>query len=365
VQEALAWAGIDTFAPSLLGYGRSTTFEAALDDPANASLRPHDGTCPYAEGCDSTPNPVFQLDQQGSDILTNPLGGQRLPHTIAARFARTDVWVRDIRQVIEDAIARAQPTDGKVALVGYSLGPLRVGRALDAVKLPEIVQRVSRVAFLSPIFGGPAEETPPAGGFVTFPLSLTERSEVVDSDRMPNTERDAVCAGHRVEGGTDYAWAQLMDHDVVGRSWGGTDPADPAGVLRSPTFSAYGWNTDVAAQLIPPTLVMQGLDDTDIPGGTGNAPAIYHALPTSMTNKVLVQLDCATHAMMWEGCSNAPRCSPASGIPYGGPPDRPWAGPHSTIKAALIEWITNGTFDGAGLGTSVVDASGVARPDRT
>jgi hypothetical protein len=48
---------------------------------------------------------------------------------------------------------------------------------------------------------------------------------------------------------------------------------------------------------------MQGLDETDIPGGTGNAPAIYHALPTSMTNNVLVQLDCATHAMMWEGCS--------------------------------------------------------------
>jgi hypothetical protein len=93
VQEALAWAGIDTFTPS---------------------LRHYDGTRPYAEGCDSTPNPVFQLDQQGSDILANPLGGQRLPHTSAVRFARTDVWVRDIRQVIEDAIARAQPTDGKL-----------------------------------------------------------------------------------------------------------------------------------------------------------------------------------------------------------------------------------------------------------
>jgi hypothetical protein len=80
------------------------------------------------KGCDSTPNPVFQLDQQGSDVLANPLGGQRLPHTSAVRFARTDVWVRDILQVIEDAITRAQPTDGMVALVGYSLGALRVGR---------------------------------------------------------------------------------------------------------------------------------------------------------------------------------------------------------------------------------------------
>jgi hypothetical protein len=50
----------------------------------------------------------------GSDILTKPLGGKRLPYTSAVRFARTDVWVRDIRQVIKDAIARAQLTDGKL-----------------------------------------------------------------------------------------------------------------------------------------------------------------------------------------------------------------------------------------------------------
>jgi hypothetical protein len=93
---------------------------------------------------------------------------------------------------------------------------------------------------------------------------------------MPTAECDAAYAGHRVEGGTDCACAQLMDHDVVGRRWGGTDPAHPTGVPHSPTFSAYGWNTDVAAQLIPPTLIMQGIDDTDIPSGTGNAPAIYH-----------------------------------------------------------------------------------------
>jgi hypothetical protein len=31
----------------------------------------------------------------------------------------------------------------------------------------------------------------------------------------------------------------------------------------------------------------------------------------------------------------------------------------------LIQWVTNGTFDGADIGAFVVDASGVARPDRT
>jgi hypothetical protein len=61
--------------------GRSTTFETGLDDPANASL-----------------------------IL---LAGNvaRIPSPFASPVP---VWVRDIRQVIEDAIARAQPTDVKL-----------------------------------------------------------------------------------------------------------------------------------------------------------------------------------------------------------------------------------------------------------
>jgi hypothetical protein len=56
LQEGLAWTGIDTFAPSLLGYGRSTRFDEGLNDPGNASLRPYlaDGTCPHPEGCDRT-----------------------------------------------------------------------------------------------------------------------------------------------------------------------------------------------------------------------------------------------------------------------------------------------------------------------
>jgi hypothetical protein len=78
-----------------------------------------------------------------------------------------------------------------------------------------------------------------------------------------------------------------------------------------------------------------------------------------MTNKVLVQVECASHALPFEGCAG-PRCTAAFGTPYGGTPGIPWAGPHSTLKAALIEWITRGTFNGAMSGRFVVDASGVA-----
>jgi hypothetical protein len=211
VQEGLAWAGIDTFAPNLLGYGRSTGFEHALDDPANASLGPlaQNGICPHPEGCDRTPNPIFPLDQQRTLLPANPLGGQPHPHSSDMRFANTDVWVRDIAQTIDDAITRAQPADGKVTLVGYSVGALRAGRALYAARYPEVAGKVDRVAFLSPFFGGPTEEAAPPQGFVYFPLTLMERAQIVEGARMASPEREVACAGYTVDGSGEQAWAAV------------------------------------------------------------------------------------------------------------------------------------------------------------
>lgn len=365
VQRALARAGIDTFAPSLLGVGRSTRFDEGLNDPGNASLRPYlaDGACPYPEGCDRTHNPVFPLDQQGTMLAVHPLAGERRAHSSGHRFARIDVWVRDIRQVIADAIARAKPSDGKVVLLGYSAGAQRVGRTLYAANpiLPasaNVITKVSRVVFLSPLFGGPTEETPPPTGFATFPLTLNDAAASAATWAMP-PGREPACTGHVIPGSQEQTWVQTMQQDTVGRRWGGDDPAKPSGLNRSPTFSGYGWNAAVAGQLSTPTLVIQGFEDIGVPGGVANASAIYDALPASMTNKVLVRVQCASHALPVEGCAG-PRCMPSSGTPYGGTPGAPWAGPHATLTAALIEWTKSGTFNGAPTGRFAVDASGVA-----
>jgi hypothetical protein len=363
VQEGLARAGIDTFAPNLLGYSPSTTFDKGLDDPGNASLRPFEAdgtTCLHPEGCDRTHNPnIFPLDRQGTELIVNPLAGQRRAHSNNVRFARGDVWVRDIRQVIDDAIARAQPTDGKVTLVGYSLGAVGVGRTLYAANsvLPgsaAVIAKVNRVAFAAPFFGGPTEETTPPGGFVTFPLTVT--GPVGWSSVPP--DRDTACTGRVLPRAPEQLAAQTMEQETLGRDWGGDDPDHPTGLRRLPTFSTYGWNAAVAGQLTPPTLVIQGLDDIALPGFAGNAPAVYNALPASMTNKVLVQVGCGSHQFLTEGCSG-PRCQPATGTPYGEAARQPWSGPHTTFKKALIEWITSGTFNGAAIGKFKVDDSGV------
>jgi hypothetical protein len=46
--------------------------------------------------------------------------------------------------------------------------------------------------------------------------------------------------------------------------------------------------------------------------------------------------------------------------PYDG--SVPWAGPHATFKAALIEWIKKETFNNKPNGFFIVDESGVVRP---
>jgi pimeloyl-ACP methyl ester carboxylesterase len=355
VQEGLARAGIDTFAPSLLGYGRSTRFDEGLNDPGNASLPgcPTEGS-PEPPGCDYTLiERLNPLDQQGTMLLDNPLGGQRRVHSSNLRFARTDVWVRDIDQVIEDAIERADPTDKKVALVGYSLGGQHVGRTLYADnpnKLlgnrEKVIEKVSRVVFVNSLFvpNGPTEEPPTDRP--TFPLTLTDRSGSDANWRMPSNERETACAGHVIPGTQEQLWKQTMEHDTVGSEWGGDDPTHPTGLNRSPTFSGYGWNTTVAGQLtVPSALVIQGLEDTVLPppDPPASGQAIYDALPPSMTKKVLVEVECASHALPWEGADS-------------------WAGPHYMLKKALIEWIKSGTFNGAANGRFIVDESGVAGP---
>jgi len=395
VQEVLARAGIDTFAPSLLGYGKSTRFDKGLDDPGNASLRPYSPPpgstdCPYPEGCDRTLLPgINPLDQQGTMLLVNPFaeltGGVRRKHSIESRFARTDVWVRDIDQVINKAIGLnkenyAGPDERKVTLVGYSVGGEHVGRTLYAnnplgghqlEQRAAIIDKVSRVVFVNSLFRPQGLPEDPNLGLPTFPLTLNDRLGSDVNWRMlgePLGCEGTSCSGHIIPGTQEQVWCQTLEQETLGLGWGGDDARYPTGLNRAPTFSGYGWNNAVAGQLSKPTLVIQGLKDTGLPAGPDTGGAIYAALhkglhlpPESMPNKVLVQVECASHALVWEGCAGD-RCRPApgTGTPYGGPPGRAtWAGPHATLKAALIEWITSETFNDARSGSFIIDQSGV------
>jgi pimeloyl-ACP methyl ester carboxylesterase len=272
LQRALAQSGIDTFAPSLLGYGlwddmagaSSTRFTNGLNDPGNASLRPIPPgatSCPpeFPEGCDGTLIPgINPLDQQGTLLLVNPLreltGGKRRKHSSNFRFARTDVWVRDIDQVIEDSIRKnkddypgAGGAERQVVLVGYSLGGQHVGRTLHTSNpfsssgqlkpRREIIAKVSRVVFVNSLFvdaeGSPDE--PPGVRLPSFPLTLNDR---LGSDvlwRMPGEPLgcEAACSGHIIPGTQERVWCKTLELDTEGRKWGGDNPTSrPASTVR-------------------------------------------------------------------------------------------------------------------------------------
>jgi pimeloyl-ACP methyl ester carboxylesterase len=362
VQNALALKGIDTFAPSLLGYGRSTRFDEGLNDPGNASRRAYpanpDSPCQFPEGCDRTLipgiNPLNQQDlllPEGPNLPGNPLFFRRT-HSSNFHFARTDVWVRDIDQVIDDAIERARPTARKVALVGYSVGGHHVGRTLYADNPNEllderdkVIEKVSRVVFLNSFFGvgvagsGPTEETDPLG-LPTFPLTLddfdaTKTLWQVPASPLPRPD----CPGRIIPGTQEQVWNQIMEHDSMGRVWGKTR-GPTGGLNRSPTFSGYGWNIDVARKLSKPTLVMQGLEDGVLPTGPGTGEIIYNNLQ-AVENKVLVQVECASHVLQWEGCAGAD-CTPH----------------YATFQKALIDWIKEGKFNGQPKGSFKVNQRG-------
>jgi pimeloyl-ACP methyl ester carboxylesterase len=396
LQEKLAMAGIDTFAPDLLGYGLSTRFEDGLDDPCNASLPgfntdgscplklEDDGTCSPDPGggskvcCDKTRNAqTFPLNQQtrflGDGVLpnplttdglgVNPLDGVKCEHSSRSYFANPDVWSRDLMQVIDDAIAKAEPLGHKVVLVGNSFGAPTAARTLYLLG-DRAPSKVKRVVFLAPLFNRlpgvdlilPTEESglSEAELSTSFPLSVSTLATPQSFGIAP--AREQFCSGDLSTVKEDVR-KQLLAIDPTGASWGGNVPGSGTGVLRFPTFTLYGLNHEVAAGITLPTLILHGVDDAMAP--LINSNNLFDAL-TSVSNKVLVQVGCGGHFLQLLPCSGD-HCDDQdpNTTPYG-QDSQTWKGPYHTVAAALIEWVKQGTFSGAKCGYFVVNDSGIA-----
>src|SRR5262249_40536097 len=149
---------------------------------------------------------------------------------------------------IDSAVDFIRSTTGaaKLSIVGWSAGGPRVGGYV--AQHPD---KVNRVVFYAP--GGPKPGLqPPAHPEARFPVTLQTRATLETGRWQENVH----CDGQVEPGVRDALWAQIMQWDPVGASWGPEE-----GVMRGPTMM-NGWSTEQANSLKMPVMVIVGEFDT-------------------------------------------------------------------------------------------------------
>lgn len=265
----LANAGFDVFSMDVTGYGRSTR-PHVMNDPCN-----------LAE--------TQRIDLLGADCA--PSYGYAVGN-IESDWSDIDAvvdYVRDLRGVT------------RVSLVGWSLGGPRAGGYAARND-----GKVNRVVLLAPAYSrdyssSRPEELPAPGA------AFTKQSR---ADFISNWNRQVGCEDQYDEQAAEVIFAEMLASDPVGATWG-------AGVRRAPSTTVWGWNTDMVRRSRTPTLIVQGVYDGQV--APERARDLYADLGAS--EKVLLDLGCASHNAMWERV-------------------------HLLMFDASVEWLRQGTVDG-------------------
>jgi len=205
----------------------------------------------------------------------------------------------DIDTVVD--YLRALRHADRVSLVAWSLGGPRAGGY--AAQHPEKVQKL---VLLAPGYGRTASDNPPAQPPAGAAMNTQSRTEFV-----ANWDRQVGCPDQYDAGVSDVVWSEMVASDPVGATWG-------AGVRRAPQTTNWGWNAAMVGKTQTPTLMVAGAHDKQV------APTRVRELYADLASreKVFVDLACSSHNAMWE--KN-----------------------HLILFKASLEWLTQGTVNGA------------------
>jgi pimeloyl-ACP methyl ester carboxylesterase len=145
---------------------------------------------------------------------------------------------------------------------------------------------------------------------VKLPAEGVAMNKQSREDFMANWNRQVGCAEQYDPAVSETVWLKMLESDPVGATWG-------PGVRRAPGTTVWGWNSEVAAKLQVPTLMVTGVHDKQVP------PDRVRELYTDLGSrqKVLIDLGCASHNAMWE--KN-----------------------HTLLFRASLEWLTQGAVNG-------------------
>jgi pimeloyl-ACP methyl ester carboxylesterase len=274
----LAQAGFDVFSVDMTGYGRSTR-PPQMNDPCNLPPDKQPLFIPTLLPAPCPPSYGSNMTTIGSDW--DEVG------------AAVD-YIRGLRRV------------DKVSLLGWSLGGPRSGGY--AARHPD---KVSRLVWLTPAYARTGASAPPArvpaDGLV---FNTQSRAEFI-----ANWDRQVGCPGQYDPAVADAVWQANLEADPVGATWG-------AGVRRAPQTTMWGWNAATVGTLQIPVLMVAAAHDKQVdPARVQELFADYGG-----ARKVLIDLGCAGHNVMWEK-----------------------AGRH--IFRASAEWLERGTVNGASTGS--------------
>jgi pimeloyl-ACP methyl ester carboxylesterase len=273
----LARAGFDVFSVDMTGYGRSTR-PPPMNDPCNLARDRQAAWVPTllkAPCAPSYPHAMTTIASDWDDV-----------------GAAVD-YIRALRRV------------DKVSLLAWSLGGPRAGGY--TARHPE---KVNRLVLLAP---GYNRMTP-----AQAPASLPEGATFNTQSRAEfdaNWDRQVGCPDQYERATSDAVWSAMLESDPVGATWG-------PGVRRAPQTTNWGWTTAAVGKTMTPTLIVQGIHDKQVT--PERAKQLLADLGASQ--KVLVDLGCASHNAMWE--SN-----------------------RTILYKASLEWLEQGSVNGAREGT--------------
>jgi pimeloyl-ACP methyl ester carboxylesterase len=125
-----------------------------------------------------------------------------------------------------------------------------------------------------------------------------------------NWDRQVGCPNQYDPAASDAVWAEMLESDPVGATWG-------TGVRRAPQVTSWGWTQAVAAGTKIPTLMVSGEHDKQVP--PERVRELYNDIGAAQ--KVFVNLACSSHNAMWERN-------------------------HLVLFRASLDWLTQGAVDG-------------------
>jgi pimeloyl-ACP methyl ester carboxylesterase len=192
----------------------------------------------------------------------------------------------------------------RVHLIGWSLGGPRAGgyAARNEAK-------VGRLVLLAPAYRRDSAAEPSTAAEPRAAMSSQSWDDFLVYWNGP-----AECADQRTAADGEAIFSEMLKSDPVGASWG-------PGIRRAPTVDVWGWNEAIARRQQTPLLAIAPAQDASV------APALVRDLydDYGAAEKVLIDINCATHGAMWESA-------------------------RELLYPASLEWLRSGTVDGTSTG---------------